>query len=177
MAVGHPARFSEAVSAVRRTAQWCNAAAEATVWMAQMGMVLVALVACALLLDRREPLTLAAPLAPVVLDPGHAVRVPLQVRVGVSRQCAADLAPELVDSAGVRYPLAVHALASRDVLALGGRHTAELVLRVTAPAHVAPGAAELTVDIQWRCNRLHALWPVGATLGVPVTVPATDLPL
>ena len=101
---------------------------------------------------------------------GEFITVRANVVRDVSRNCNAEFSRYMFDSAGVRFDLG-HSQASAETIAqMERRQPGALVIAFRIPPTAALGPASLQTTLQYRCNRVHALWPIDVTIDMPFTV-------
>lgn len=138
-------------------------------WVPSFMLVLALCMVVLQAADRREPFDILS-VEPASARPGEMVTITAKVRRDTSRDCSARMNRAVFDSTRARfdYPLMTfsHALIDSMELATPG----ELRVSVMVPPAAAPGLAELVSVLEYRCNRVHALWPIEVTTVMPFTV-------
>lgn len=119
--------------------------------------------------DRKPPLQLLS-VEPAAARAGETVIITSRVWRDGTRNCSAHRSRSMFDAASVRYdyPTAVFSDAAIDRVE---RETPGLLrVAVVLPLSAAPGPASVVSVTQYRCNRVHALWPIDVTTVMPFTV-------
>ena len=70
----------------------------------------------------------------------------------------------------VRYNLGTYYASARMINTMEVRNPGKLPIAILVPASIEPGPARLEMVISYRCNKVHALWPIVVTAEIPFTV-------
>lgn len=129
------------------------------------GIALVAYYAA----DREPPFAVLS-VEPAEARAGDYITIVANVRREVDRMCDADFSRYLYDATGARYDMG-HAIASAEMIAaLERRDNGRLRVSFLVPYGAAPGAASLQSVLNYKCNKIHRLWPITVTTELPFTV-------
>lgn len=113
-----------------------------------------------MLLDRELPVVQTpAELNPSQVRPGQIVE--LIWKADVRRLCKGTVSRQWVDSEGVIFyvsPDPTVARANPTHLGPDKMFSRDVVI----PSGMSPGQARMVVDIEYRCNIMHSLWPIQA---------------
>lgn len=146
-----------------------NHAVMATEWMARLILFLAALLVLYYAADRKPPFEVLSSTyaeAPA----GEYVTMHAKVRRDADRGCNADFWRYMYDSTGTRFDLG-HSQASSEAIAqMERRSPGSLSVAFRIPGSAAPGPATLQTVLLYRCNRVHAAWPIEVTTDMPFTV-------
>lgn len=133
-------------------------------------MILIAVVLVIIEASDREPPLQLLSVEPAAARAGETVIITSRVWRDGTRNCSAHRSRSMFDAASVRYdyPAAVFSDAAIDRVE---RETPGLLrVAVVLPLSAAPGPASVVSVTQYRCNRVHALWPIDVTTVMPFTV-------
>ena len=117
-------------------------------------------------LDREPPFAITGPVTVVNPEAGGEVFFDMPVRRDIERECSATFARYMIDAKGFRRdfdrdPRHVSADAIRAMeLRMDGR----LQLAIPTAYGMPPGRSTYTTILQYRCNPLHAWWPIEVTM-------------
>lgn len=144
-------------------------------WMLRLAWLpsLVLLAAIILIMiqaaDRRVPFQVLS-VEPSSAKAGDMVTIRAKVWRDTSRHCSAVMARSIFDSEHVRYDFPIHRFSDEVIDAMEQATPGHLAVRVMVPHGASVGAAELVSVLEYRCNKVHALWPVEVTTRMPFTV-------
>lgn len=120
--------------------------------------------------DRTPPFEILSH-QPASGKPGGQLVVVADVRRDLSRGCSAYFTRHLYSPAGYRYDLEGLQFASAEqVRDIEARQPGRLALAIELPMSLSAGTAHLVTNLQYRCNPLHAVWPINVTTDIPFTV-------
>ena len=119
--------------------------------------------------DRREPFEVLR-VEPASARPGEIVTIYADVRRDVSRACSADLSRSVFDSRLVRFDYPQTRFSAEMIEEMERAHPGRLQVAVMVPPGAAAGPADLVNVLSYRCNQVHALWPIEVTTRMPFTV-------
>ena len=119
--------------------------------------------------DRDPPFeVLSAP--EVTVRAGEWMRVVVDVRRDTTRDCDVEFSRYIFSSDGIRYDMRTSHASAAMIAAMELRHPGKLPIAVMIPGGMEPGRARLVTVLSYRCNKVHALWPIIVTMEVPFTV-------
>ena len=136
---------------------------------AQIIIVFGLITAVAMAFDRKPPFVVLT-VAPAYASPGQSVTIHATVKRDLSRRCSASFARYLYASDGSRRDLGGSAASAETISDLERRSPGELVVSFAVPADMPPGPAALVTSLEYRCNRVHSLWPIEVTTTFPFEV-------
>ena len=143
--------------------------AQRFMWVANMTIIAGLLVITWFAADRTPPFELLS-VKPAIGWPGGYVAIRADVRRDIDRDCSVEFSRFIFDSSGTRYDLGT-STASADMLrALEASSPGRMLLNFKLPDNIHPGAAWLTEVREYRCNKVHRIWPIEVTLQLPFTV-------
>jgi hypothetical protein len=119
--------------------------------------------------DREPPFEILS-VPEVSVRPGEWLKVTAEVRRDVSRGCDAVFSRYIFSGEGVRYDLGTSHASAAMISAIELRHPGKLPIAVLVPGSIEPGRARLEMVLSYRCNQVHALWPIVVTTEIPFTV-------
>jgi hypothetical protein len=119
--------------------------------------------------DRKPPFQVLS-VEPASARPGDTVVITSRVWRDSSRNCSAHRSRSMFDAAMVRYdyPKAIFSDAAIDRVERGTPGV--LRVAVAIPLSAEPGPASVVSVTQYRCNRVHSLWPIDVTTVMPFTI-------
>lgn len=133
-------------------------------------MLLIAVVLVIIEASDREPPLQLLSVEPAAARPGETVIITSRVWRDGSRNCSAYRSRSVFDAAMTRYdyPTAIFSDAAIDRVE---KETPGLLrVAVVLPLSAAPGPASVVSVTQYRCNRVHAMFPIDVTTVMPFTV-------
>jgi hypothetical protein len=137
--------------------------------VAQVIIAFGVITAVAMALDRKPPFAVLS-VAPAYASPGESVTIHALVSRDLSRRCSASFARYLYASDGSRRSLGKSSASSDAVADAERRSPGALIVSVAVPADTPPGPAALVTSLEYRCNRVHSLWPIEVTTTLPFEV-------
>lgn len=120
-------------------------------------------------LDRRPPFGLLH-VYPAQARPGEVVTIYAEVRRDGARQCEVDVNRSLNDAHGKRWDYPEAHFSAEAVALTEARTPGRMAPTFVLPTSAAPGPAEITTSLRYRCNKTHAIWPITLTHTLPLTV-------
>jgi hypothetical protein len=138
-------------------------------WIPRL-MILVAVVLVAVQAADREPPFAVLSVEPAQARAGEPVVITAKVKRDMSRDCSVSMSRSLFDSSGARvdYPLARFSDAAIDLMERVG--PGMLRVSIVVPINASVGPANLVSVLDYRCNRVHSLWPIEVTTYLPFDV-------
>jgi hypothetical protein len=139
-------------------------------WFAHLTILLAVAIVATYAADR------AVPFKMLEVDPAFEVTAgkPATLRAKVwrdpTRPCAASFSRYIFDSTGARFYLDASFATAAMIQSMERSRPGELVLTVDMPTALAAGPARLVTALQYRCNKVHSLWPIEVTTELPFTV-------
>ena len=143
--------------------------AERAMWIPRAVLVLSLMVIGYYAADREHPFRVVS-VERSVAHPGEWVTLRASVWRDTSRRCSADYSRFLFSSDGSRYDLGDASASSDMIEALERNYHGLLGVSVRVPESMSVGHAELVTVLRYRCNKVHALWPIEVTTRMPFTV-------
>jgi hypothetical protein len=119
--------------------------------------------------DRDPPFQLLE-VNPASARAGDVVTITARVWRDPDRRCSAEMSRSVFDSQHVRWDYPTAAFSASLIESMEQRSPSELRVSVVVPPNAAIGTAELISMLQYRCNRVHALWPIEVTTVMPFEV-------
>lgn len=146
-----------------------NHAVIATEWIARVILMLALMLVLYYAADRDPPFRLVST-QPASGQAGEFITIRGKAERDVSRGCNAEFSRYMFDSAGVRFDLGHSQASAKTISQMELRQPGALVIAFRIPQSAAPGPASLQTTLQYRCNRVHAFWPIDITIDMPFTV-------
>lgn len=125
--------------------------------------------AVAMAFDRKPPFEVLS-VAPAYAVAGESVTIRATVRRDTDRRCSADFTRYLFASDGQRFDLGSSSASVDIIRDLDRRTPGETVVSFTVPSSMPSGPAALVTSLEYRCNRVHTLWPIEVTTTFPFEV-------
>lgn len=138
-------------------------------WLAKCLVVFGLLAVAWFALDRDAPFEVYA-VEPAQARPGEIITIRANVRRDVDRYCSADMTQFIMDSEKKRFDLGISHASADLITELDRQAPGKLILTMRLPVAMAYGEADLYSSISYRCNKVHALWPIEVTTQIPFMV-------
>ena len=138
-------------------------------WLATVVLAVTVVAAGWLMLDRSPPFAILE-VEPASARPGEIIKLHMRVMRDLKRDCSAEFTRYVFDSSAMRYYLDRGQASSDFIHNLEKRSPGQLHIAITVPEDVEPGPAELETVLDYRCNKMHRLWPIEVTTRAPFTV-------
>ena len=119
--------------------------------------------------DREPPFALLH-IPAATAQAGGKLRLVVDVRRDVSRECDADFSRYIFGSDGARRDLITSHASAAMIAGMELRYPGKLPIVVSVPDDLEPGPARFVTVLAYRCNKVHALWPIIVTMDIPFTV-------
>jgi hypothetical protein len=138
-------------------------------WLARTVIVLSLLIVIGYAADRRIPFRM---LGSDYAEGHRGGTVVLRSHVwrDMGRTCSAEFARYVFDSAGSRFDLGSSIATDAMIRGMESKSPGRLIVAIEIPLQAAPGPARMLTSLQYRCNKVHAIWPIEATTELPFTV-------
>ncbi len=157
------------MGAAVRAAKVLDRVADNLLWVAR-GAILLSVLMVAWFAADREPPFAVIQTYPAEARPGDWITLTADVRRDTHRNCSAEFSRFIFDATHRRYDLG-SAIATADMIGeMQLRTPNRLVVSVRLPETITPGQARLLTALQYKCNRVHELWPISVTTTIPFTV-------
>ena len=118
----------------------------------------------------RDPPFQVLEVRPASARAGDVVTITARVWRDPDRRCSADMARSVFDSQHVRWDYPSATFSAEVIVGMEQNTPGEVRVALVVPSHAAPGTAEVVSTLQYRCNRVHALWPIEVTTVMPFEV-------
>lgn len=138
-------------------------------WVPTLVLMLALVLVLVQAADRRPPFQIIS-VEPASAKAGDTVTIRARVWRDPSRDCSAVMSRSVFDSQSVRWDYPVTRFSDAIIDDMESRRPSELRVSVVVPANAAAGEAHLVSVLEYRCNRVHALWPIEVTTTMPFTV-------
>jgi hypothetical protein len=142
---------------------------ERWLWLARTVILLSLLIVIGYAMDRRVPFRVDATDYAEGQRGSHVV-LKADVWRDVSRHCSAEFARYVFDAAGARFDLGNSIATDAMIRDMERRQPGRLVVAIDIPEAAAVGPARMVTTLQYRCNKVHSLWPIETTTEIPFTV-------
>lgn len=148
---------------------WIDTTMQRFVWIAQAVIVIGILTVGYYATDRDAPFEVLS-VEPAEARPGDYVTIRAQVRRDEWRACSASFSRYVFASDGARFDMGSN-YASPEMVSQMQR-TAPNMLAITfrVPEEMSAGRATVMTALEYRCNKVHNLWPIEVTTAMPFTV-------
>lgn len=152
-----------------RLLKWIDHIGERFLWVAQVVILGSIAIVAWYTLDRKPPFAVVS-VEPAFARPGEYVTIKAEVRRDVNRHCSAEFSRYVFDALNTRFDLGTQ-LASPEMIERADQASPN-TLRVSflVPPTIATGPARLDTVLQYRCNRVHYIWPIEVTTRMPFEV-------
>lgn len=122
--------------------------------------------------DRDPPFAITGPVTVVNAQAGGEVMFNAPVRRDLDRECSVMFARYMIDAAGFRrdFDKGPRPMSAEDLRAMDKRMNRHLQIAIPTAAGMPPGASVYTVNLLYRCNPLHALYPIEVTMTLPFEI-------
>jgi hypothetical protein len=138
-------------------------------WLANLTILLSFVIIATYAADRVAPYKIIES-EPLEVVKGQTATFKAKVWRDPSRACSADFSRFIFDSFGARHDLGNSMATAAMINAMEKKTPGRLVLAIEIPPGVAPGPATMITTLHYRCNKVHALWPIEVTTELPFTV-------
>ena len=132
-------------------------------------MIALGVAAIVLALDRRVPFSVVS-VEPAYARPGQIVVIRATVHRDIKRECSAQFTRYVFDSQRTRWYLDSGSASPAMIETMERKSPGQLAVAFRVPLDAAPGAGVLETVLDYRCNKVHYLWPVQVTTELPFTV-------
>ena len=136
----------------------------AVVFMAALSVAVIVLA-----LDREPPFVVLT-VEPAYARPGQIVVIRASVQRDLTRQCSAEFTRYIFDSERTRWYLDSGQASPALIETLEVKSPGRLAVAFRVPDDAAPGVGSLEAVLDYRCNKVHYLWPIQVTTDLPFTV-------
>lgn len=101
---------------------------------------------------------------------GEYITITARVRRDVERRCSADFTRYLFDASGARFDLGSSETSADMIADMEAKRPGVLRVIVKLPEVMEDGNGALVSVLNYRCNKVHAFWPIQVTTTLPFTV-------
>lgn len=119
--------------------------------------------------DRKPPFAILS-VEPAIAKAGETVTITAEVWRDQGRNCSVQMSRSVFDARGHRSDYPVARFSDQVIDDIERRTPGMLKVSFVVPANAVPGTAELISVLDYRCNRVHALWPIEVTTRMPFEV-------
>ena len=119
--------------------------------------------------DRKPPFSVLA-VEPAFAKPGELVTITAQVWRDQDRNCSVQMSRSVFDAMGARSDFPVTRFSDQLIDDMERKTPGILRVSFVVPPNAATGTAELVSVLDYRCNRVHSLWPIEVTTQMPFEV-------
>lgn len=122
-------------------------------------------------MDREPPLKLLSYDEGMQAKPGEYLKVHAKVWRDRTRDCDLHLSRFIfADNGRARYDVASYPVPDSVIDSMEKTTPGELHYALYIPESVEPGQAIIRTVLQYRCNKVHAIWPIIVVTEIPFTV-------
>ena len=143
--------------------------AKRMMWIANMTLVCAALAVAWFAMDRTPPFSMLS-VIPTSARAGDWITIRGTVRRDIDRQCSADFSRFLFDSGFTRYDLGSSTATAEMISGMENRAPGIVAITLKLPENISVGDAVLVSSLEYRCNKIHRLWPIEVTTEMPFRV-------
>lgn len=149
--------------------RWLDSLLARLLWVPRAVIFLCALILLWYTADREVPYHVVS-VEPAFGRAGERIVIHAAVQRDMTRRCDLTLSRQIIDAHGVGHSSDSDYL-SADVRAEMERRTpGEAHIAFTIPSNAAPGPAVLYTSREYRCNKVHHVWPITLVTAMPFTV-------
>lgn len=161
----HPGIGAATVSALK----FLDSFAEKLQWVANALIVAGALSLLWLASDRAAPFVVTG-IHQSTGEPGAWITITADVKRDLSRKCEATFSRYIYDVNQTRYDIGTSIASAEMIERMDRLNPDRLAVSLELPRDIAVGPADLVTTIEYRCNKVHRLWPIVVTTHLPFTV-------
>jgi hypothetical protein len=144
-------------------------ALQAMAWVPRL-MLIVAMVLIVWQATDREPPFHVVSVEPAHAHPGEVVVITARVKRDTTRNCSATMSRSIYDSTGARADYPVTRFSDSMIDMMEKETPGMLRVALLVPMQATSGPARLVSVLDYRCNRVHSLWPIEVTTIMPFEV-------
>ena len=168
--MGRAAQISHGVGAkVNRAFFVVDNIAQRFMWVCNITLVAGLMSVTWFAADRVPPFAMLS-VEPAIGWPGDYLTIQASVKRDATRDCSAEFSRFIFDANGSRYDLGTSTASADMIKAMEAKRPGKLLVTVKLPESIHPGPAKLTTVLEYRCNKVHRIWPIEVTLQMPFTV-------
>jgi hypothetical protein len=138
-------------------------------WVAQLVIVACLALVAWYAADRAPPFSVLS-VTPAQARPGEILVLEAQVHREPWRKCSADFTRYVFDALDTRTYVDDGRASASMIESMEKRNPGILRVAFKVPDQAAPGVARLETVLHYRCNRVHAIWPIEVTTQMQFTV-------
>lgn len=138
-------------------------------WLPSVVLLAAAVLVLVQAADRKEPFQILS-VEPASARPGDMVTIRASVWRDGARNCSAVMSRSVFDAQHVRWDYPIARFSDSMIDSMEAAAPGELRVSVVVPPTASPGLAQLVSVLEYRCNRVHAVWPIEVTTTMPFTV-------
>ena len=131
-------------------------------WLPSLVLVLAVGVVLAQAADRKPPFQVLS-VEPAFARPGEVVVIKAKVWRDKARDCSATMSRSIFDSTLVRYDYPISHFSDDLIDKMEEQTPGLLRVALVVSEQATPGPADLVSVLSYRCNRVHAWWPIEVT--------------
>lgn len=154
---------------VNRAFMLIDGLAQRFMWVANMTLIAGLMAIAWFAADRAPPFALVA-VDPAIGSPGAYLTIHATVKRDPTRECSAEFSRFIFDAAGARYDLGANIASAEMIRAIELKHPGRMLVTIKLPENIQAGLARMTTVLEYRCNKIHRLWPIEVTTNMPFTV-------
>jgi hypothetical protein len=138
-------------------------------WLANVTILLSFVIIATYAADRAPPFKVLT-MNPLQVARGETAVFKATVWRDPTRKCSAEFSRFIFDSSGARHDLGKSTATAEMISSMEKESPGMLTVSVQIPIDVATGHAKMVTALQYRCNKVHAVWPIETTTELPFTV-------
>ena len=138
-------------------------------WLAHTVIILSFVIIATYAADRAPPYKVLD-VEPMEVVRGQTAIFKAKVWRDPGRICSAEFSRFIFDATGARHDLGNSMATAKMIADMERRSPGRLTLSIEMPPALAPGPATMVTTLHYKCNKVHAIWPIEVTTSLPFTV-------
>jgi hypothetical protein len=134
----------------------------AVIWLS-VGIIIV-------LASDREPPFEVLGVYPAQARPGDTIEIVAKVRRDTDRNCSASFSTYVLDKDGTRFDFGTREVSAELIRRIELVTPGVMKVAFVVPYLADPGPANYIGVLRYRCNKVHAWWPIEVTTNLPFTI-------
>lgn len=139
------------------------------IWVAKLFIFLAVGIIVVYAFDREPPFAVIS-VEPAAALPGQIVKITANVRRDTHRNCSIVFSRYIFDGDNTRFFEGTSIASDTMIDLLEKNHPGKLMVAIKVPLEATPGKASIYTVVNYKCNKLHALWPIEGTSTLPFTI-------
>lgn len=148
---------------------WLDKLAQRFLWAAKVTILVSIGLVIYYAADRAPPFTVIS-VEPAEALPGDTVTIHATVSRDMTRRCSADMSRYVFDSGNTRFDLGTSFFTPEVIRDMETRAPGRLTISIKVPEDAKSGPARMVSVLNYRCNRVHNIYPIEVTASFPFFV-------